>query len=346
MAAPFLRAMELDFEAPERDIKFVVDQFLPNGYLTILAGDPKCGKTSFATTLAFSVALGLPFLDREVTQGSVIWLSLEEGFPERRALFHHLPPEIRKKVNSNPCPGLHPGALPIYNLFEFPPIDTEEGLNYLAEIINAHRPQLVVIDSLHASHSGRSLADGWAARKTLRYIKRLSGGSYPAILVLHHLAGNRKHRRVAESAQLSAVASMSWIIEQIPGPRTPRTYTLTLRGRGSFANQMMSLKSELPLQYSVLAEDEEFASTQSFIEDKVIALIAESPKTVSELIGQIHAAPGSIKNAVSRMLKLGRVEQCGVVKKAHLYRQAWQNKGDLCDLCDLCDSSEPEVATE
>jgi len=337
--------MDLDFEAPVRDIKFVVDQFLPNGYLTILAGDPKCGKTSFATTLALSVALGIPFLDREVTQGPVIWLSLEEGALERRVLFHNLPPAIRRHVKSTTLPGLHAGSLPIYNRFEFPPIDTDEGIQELVDIINGHRPQLIVIDSLHASHSGRSLSDGWAARKTLRHIKRLCGSNFPAILILHHLGGSRHHRRVAENAQLSAVASMTWILEQIPGPRSPRTYSLTLRGRGAFANQKLMLKSEHPLQYSVLTEDAAFARVPSFIEDQVMSHVAESPKTINQLTKEIDAAPGSIKNAVTRMLKLGHIERCGIVRRAHLFRQTCQNMDDLSDLSDLSDSSAAPAST-
>lgn len=71
---------------PEWNLEWLVQDFIPLGYLALLAGPPKCGKTCLATALALSVANGLPFAGRPVHQGAVLWISAEESPRERQLL--------------------------------------------------------------------------------------------------------------------------------------------------------------------------------------------------------------------------------------------------------------------
>jgi AAA domain len=57
---------------------FVVDGLLTQGGLSVLGAKPKVGKSSLSRYLATCVAKGTPFLGREVTQGDVILVSLED----------------------------------------------------------------------------------------------------------------------------------------------------------------------------------------------------------------------------------------------------------------------------
>ena len=59
-------------------LEFLVDGFLPRGYVTILAGDPKVGKTVLASAITLAIAEGSPFGGMETNRGGVLWLSLEE----------------------------------------------------------------------------------------------------------------------------------------------------------------------------------------------------------------------------------------------------------------------------
>lgn len=56
---------------------FTVADFLPAG-LTLLVGAPKVGKSFFVLNLCLAVARGEPFLGYPTTQGSVLYLSLED----------------------------------------------------------------------------------------------------------------------------------------------------------------------------------------------------------------------------------------------------------------------------
>jgi hypothetical protein len=231
-------------EFPFIEQDFLIEGFLPRTGLVILAGDPKSGKSAIASAIALAVAKGKPFAGMETCQGGVLWLCLEESYAERCTVM--LKARGMKR-------------LPFYFTNLKIPIDTEQGISDLEQWANRAQAGLIVIDPLHAAHSGRSLNDGWAARKTLGMLKDLSKGRL--ILVLHHLA-KRGIRRVAESVQLSAIATMVMLLTPPPfacerrglgsgesGEKRPRIVTLDCMGRGGFANRTWNFVSRHPLDY-------------------------------------------------------------------------------------------------
>lgn len=323
-------------QPPAEPVPFVVENLLPLAYLTILAGEPKSGKTAFATALALAVATGQPFLGRRTKPGPVLWLSLEENPDERAAIYTHIPESVRLALHENPLEGMEPGQLPIFTLYDHAPIDTSNGIHSLEFLLSKLKPNLVVIDSLHAAHSGRSLADGWAARRTLKGLKRFSGEKAPAILVLHHLGGTRYRRRVAESAQLAATASMLWLIEELPAPEGTRRYKLESRGRGGFANQRLYLESPNPLDYHTV----DAAPVEVVPEPKINpldAMILDALRagnlTASEIADRIGQHAGSIRNALTRLQKKGHIEVAAIISGARKYRFVTQkcNEKDESD---------------
>lgn len=59
--------------APE----WLVDGLLPRGGFSVLGAKPKVGKTTFAQSLGWAVARGVPFLGRDTTRGRVLHFALE-----------------------------------------------------------------------------------------------------------------------------------------------------------------------------------------------------------------------------------------------------------------------------
>ena len=68
-------------DQPEEPIEWVVEDIIPVASLTMLSSPPKAGKSTFARAMIMAVAKGTPFLGKEVQQGSVLLLAIEE--PER-----------------------------------------------------------------------------------------------------------------------------------------------------------------------------------------------------------------------------------------------------------------------
>ena len=61
-----------------KPIEFVVDGLLAQG-LYILAGAPKVGKSWLALDMCLSIAKGEKVLDQETTQGTALYLCLEDS---------------------------------------------------------------------------------------------------------------------------------------------------------------------------------------------------------------------------------------------------------------------------
>ncbi len=190
---------EFQSELPTR---WLIQDWIPEGYLVILAAGPKQGKTSLATHLALCVATGTPFAGMPTVQSSVLWLALEENGPERRLL-----------LNQNP---LAQSSTPLYTCYEPLPIDQPETFDTLDFWLQRTEAKLIVIDPLQAA-SGRNLMNNWAARRSLQQLKRFCHSRRVTALVLHHAKEPpRSPARVAESDQLSATASMFIVMNHRP----------------------------------------------------------------------------------------------------------------------------------
>ena len=67
------------YDMPERDVPWLVDRLLPLGGLSMLVAPPKAGKSTLARVLAVVTAKGGEWLGRDVMQGPVLHLALEES---------------------------------------------------------------------------------------------------------------------------------------------------------------------------------------------------------------------------------------------------------------------------
>jgi AAA domain-containing protein len=63
-------------QGPEAD--WILPGYLARGVVTLIAGHPKVGKTTFVAHMAHAVARGGLFLDRSTTPTPVLWLDLEQ----------------------------------------------------------------------------------------------------------------------------------------------------------------------------------------------------------------------------------------------------------------------------
>lgn len=80
-----------------------VSGLLGNGTASVIYGEPNCGKTFFALELGLSVARGIQFFGREVTQGGVIYCALEGGYGVRNRIaayvkHHRILPEDAARI--------------------------------------------------------------------------------------------------------------------------------------------------------------------------------------------------------------------------------------------------------
>lgn len=292
---------------------YVVEGFIPKGYLVIIASAPKQGKTCLATSLALAVATGTPFAGLQTVQSSVIWLSMEESRRERWLLLKQSP--------------LADPATPLYTCYEYLPIDQEDSLEVIESWVARTGAKLVVVDSLHAASSGRSLQDGWNARKTLQRLRTFCNTFNVTVLVLHHAKDVMRSRapRVAESDQIAATASMSIVLTQLQGSKGKDPYrivTLHCSGRGDFANRKVSLLSHAPLDYQVIQEVEVKPKKVDLRHDEqqVVDFLRGKPKSAAQIEAQFGYNDQQLRNVLTRLRQKGLITLVRSSKQPRKYR--------------------------
>jgi archaellum biogenesis ATPase FlaH len=288
------------------DVDWLVEGLLPEGYLCLLAGQPKEGKTCLASALAEAVAQGASFAGMPTQQTNVIWLAQEES-PAERYLFHKPNPAIQTR-------------------FGHFPIDQEANLDYLEYLADEHQAGLIVVDPLIAATSGRSLSSAWNARRSLQGLKNFCSETGITVIALHHMkTGTAKDRRprVAESAQLMATASMSMVM-QTEQLATERRITLYCSGRGAFANQTLRLFSRNPNHFE---RDETDFPTLGDQERQIIVCLSHRMATSAEIASGISGSLGSVRNSLTRLKLKGLVEPIAKDRGETVYALSPDGKG-------------------
>ncbi|WP_347275414.1 AAA family ATPase [Candidatus Kuenenia sp.] len=153
---------------PEETTDWLIEGLLPSGSFSIITAKPKVGKSTLVKQMALNIARGLPFFGREVMQGAVIYLALED----KRS-------EIRKHLRGM---GLT-ASDPFYLYAGGAPVD---AIKRIAMDITVIKPVLLVVDTLFRLirlKDGNSYNEVTNALNPLILLARESGVS---ILAVHH----------------------------------------------------------------------------------------------------------------------------------------------------------------
>jgi hypothetical protein len=156
------------FEEPEESEQWLVEGLFPAAGFSVLAAKPKVGKSTLARQLALAVARGEPFLERETTKGSVLYVALEEKRAQVRAHFRAMGAGGDESIH------IYVASAP------------ENAIAWLSHQIELVHPVLVIIDPLFRLARVRdtsAYAEGTAAMEPLLGLARTTGAH---VLVTHH----------------------------------------------------------------------------------------------------------------------------------------------------------------
>ena len=178
---PVARVEEID-PLPEAE-RWLVEGFLSQGSITVLAAAPKTGKTWVALGLAVGVASGTPALGNfhVPSPGPVLVFPAEDD-----------PRAVRERIDGL-CrgAGLELRGLPIDIITANQVLlDDHADRRKLERVLEARRPRLLVLDPLVRLHSGAESYVGHVA-ELFGYLRTLQRRFGVAVLVTHHLAKNR-----------------------------------------------------------------------------------------------------------------------------------------------------------
>lgn len=178
---PCLRVSDIE-RLPE-DARWLVEGFISQGSITVMASAPKAGKTWVALALATAVASGTSALGRFHVPfpGPVLVFPAEDD-----------PRALRERIESI-CLGQRVPfeELPIHIITAHSlQLDVDEQRGKLEALIERIRPKLLILDPLVRIHSGAESYVGHVA-ELFGYLRRLQRRFELSIFVTHHVSKNR-----------------------------------------------------------------------------------------------------------------------------------------------------------
>ena len=181
---------------------FLVEELLPEG-LHILAGAPKIGKSWLALWLCLCVSQGQPLWNFAVTQGEVLYLSLEDSFQRIQTRLFDL--------TEDAPPTLH---------FAIMADTLKRGLEQQIEQFLTDHPaaKLVVMDTLQRVRSAGGDSNLYANDyQDVGLLKQLADRHHIAILLIHHLRklhDDDPMNMISGSTGLSGAADSTFVFQK------------------------------------------------------------------------------------------------------------------------------------
>lgn len=180
-----LTRLDCLFKEPEESTNFLVGELLPTGGFSVLVAKPKVGKSTLARKLAFDVARGGSFLDRDVTKGAVIYLALEEKRSEVKKHFKDMGATGSEEIH------IYTGGAP------------GDAIKQIRDATELLKPVLVIIDPLFRLTKVKDGNDYIQVTNALDPLLRLSRDTGTHVLCVHH---SPKGERSAEDCILGSQA--------------------------------------------------------------------------------------------------------------------------------------------
>lgn len=153
-------------------LEFIVEDILPRGQLAMLGGKGKTGKSWIILQLLSAIDTGAEFLGKKTRAGKTFYLALEDG--EKRL-------EQRPKIMRwQPSPRVD-------ITFRIDKFDNGQGLAHVREAIATAGYDLVVIDTLAATLSGKADENNNPFMASIcQELANIAHDSGCTILVVHH----------------------------------------------------------------------------------------------------------------------------------------------------------------
>ena len=163
-------------------IEHLVDGVLAPRQVACVFGAPGSGKSALAPYLAWCVAQGESFFSKDTEQGTVFYVSPEDDFGMARRIT-----ALRRRYGD--APGFYrvsPDGGPWSDFF----VEGSKHISQLRELIDAHRPALVVIDTLASGFNSLDENDGLQMKRAVRIARSLTVHGATVVLVHHSQKGD------------------------------------------------------------------------------------------------------------------------------------------------------------
>lgn len=287
-----------DLEHKEfKPINWIIPEMLPDGF-SLLAGKPKKGKSWMALNMALAVASGGKFFGKDVPQGEVLYLALEDG--QRRL-------KLRLRQLCGPGESF-PKSLYFVDNSQFPRFN-RGGWEALLRHLDKHtNTKLVVIDTL-ARVMPRQVNQGSQYHHEYDFTAHLQTEATKREIGILSIAHLRKadsddpFDSISGTLGMTAACDSIWVLKSSPTNRAQATLHTT--GRDIQGDDLaLSLDDG---RWSVVGNAEEVAVSETRY--KILEFLRENgaqyPKSVSKAL---NAVDSTIRSLLFKMKSDGQIQ--------------------------------------
>ncbi len=298
---PKVSTWEEFINEPSNDQGWIIEGILRPGWLAVLGGHGKQGKTTLAIHLLNALSQGLIFIKNNTLAVPTIHINCEMGEEDIKELIYAVSSDSPLRGNAQ-----------IINQ-----VTTPLNLNWLeSHLTQQELPGVCVIDSFRGAFmlSGDSENQAGAVGGILRQLQKIAQRTKWAIILIHHF------RKSGTGEALDLAGSGEWLSApdviytwSCPKPNEPGTLVVT--GRVSPLE---------PLSIRLSREKIEFLGTvtEQTIETErqmVVMLLSETPETSEEIARLAELPSSTVRKRLDELFKINIAERIGEGKKGSPY---------------------------
>lgn len=318
-----------DVAEPE-PMTFIVEDFVPENYPTLVFGDGGQGKSYIMLYLATAVAIGKAFLGRATTKGNVLYVDFEldkneqarRGYKVARGLGLDKPPD---------------------GLFYYSPLGQEGqagSLNViiesLAQSIKEHNITLTIIDSFGAAVAGDP-ESGKDVIALFQRIRRLG-----TLIILDHQSKRISGEKYTDKTAFGSVYKTNlsrniWQVQRLPDNDAENELKLALHHKKSNFGPIrdtVALKAVFGDAFTLeeVEIDESFADALDIKMKVYLAFKELGRATAADVAEHTGENERTIKNKITVLKGEGRLIDTGEKEgKQHIYRPSVTSSLTLSD---------------
>jgi hypothetical protein len=283
---------------PDEAAAWLVEGRIATGSINLLAGKPKCGKSTAVRGLALEIARGGHWLGFRCQRGTVWYLVLEDKRSEVKRHFRRMGGREE----------------PVRFLFDQP---GDKLLAKLHALALAERPALIIIDTLQRLIKAKDLNDYSEVTTKLTPILTLARETGAAVLLVHHAGKTRTGMDgVLGSTALTGSVDNVFIIER---DARYRLLSSVQRIGDDLLPTTLTLDPQTGyVQFGVMQHE----ADRAVVEASILEAAATEPQTEAKLDKEVTGSTRLKRKALRELVKTGRVLRFGKGGKKDPYTYA------------------------
>lgn len=286
------------------------DEALPMASTSMIAGQPRTGKSTLACNLALAIARGSRFLGRDCRQANACYVSIDNSDPEFRSIVDKLRMAATDKL------WVHTGKVP------------DRAVDWITEQVTSRQIKFLVIDTYQRFFNIKNINDAQEC------IDRMSPLDFRAkelgihVCYLHH--AGKGDPRTGDPTQTAALGSIAikgmvpWYFQYTRVGTGQRILSSDFRGGKNFDQAF--IEQDRKTGWSVLGGNLDDALITDCLPMVLDFLTDEPEATESVIQGALDRRAIHVSKAIRRLFNDDQIARSGTGKRGDPFRYFVQNR--------------------